>query len=326
MATSKKRILITGGCGFVGRHLTKRLSQNSANEITIIDNLSTGQKIEDWPVHLKCQIKDVIYDDCVNFFNKSREQFDVIFHLAAIVEGRLTIENDPLKVAKDLIIDAAMYRWATQVKPKKIVYFSSSAVYPLKYQTKENNIALNEELIDVKNGVVDMPDMSYGWSKLTGEFLGDLAVKKYGLKVAIYRPFSGYGEDQAETYPFPSIIKRIVNKENPIKVWGDGEQSRDFIYIEDCITGILKTYESVDDASALNLGTGVKTSFLDLIKLACEINGVSYNVEKILDKPVGVYARYCNPGKQTKLNFVPEYSLEAGIKIVSEYMKNNKVK
>ena len=297
----KEKILITGGCGFVGRHLTKSLSKNKNNEITIVDNLSIGQKLENWPKHLKCKVKRVIYDDCINFFEKSKERFDIIFHLAAVVEGRMTIENDPLKVAKDLIIDAAMYRWAVNTRPKKIVYFSSSAVYPIKYQTKKYNIPLSEDLIDFKANRIDVPDMSYGWAKLTGEYLSHLAVTKYGLKVAAYRPFSGYGEDQDLSYPFPAIMQRIIKKEMPIKVWGDGRQSRDFIYIEDCVSGVLKTYEKINDATALNLGRGIRTSFRELIKLASEINGVSYKIEPLLNKPVGVYARYCNPKKQKKL-------------------------
>ncbi|KPJ55942.1 hypothetical protein AMJ49_06055 [Parcubacteria bacterium DG_74_2] len=320
----KKKILITGGCGFVGRHLTKRLSQDNNNEITIIDDLSIGRKLRFWPDYLKCKRKKVIYGDCIHFFEKSKERFDIIFHLAAIVEGRMTIENDPLKVAKDLMIDSAMFRWAVQTNPRKIVYFSSSAVYPIKYQTKKYNIPLSEDLIDFKKNKIDLPDMSYGWAKLTGEYLSHLAVNKYGLKVAVYRPFSGYGEDQDSSYPFPAIMERIVKKEFPIKVWGDGRQSRDFIYIEDCISGILRTYEKIDDATPLNLGTGIKTSFRDLIRLSCKLNNVSYKVKPLLEKPVGVYARYCNIKKQRHFGFKPRYSLEEGIKIVSNYFKEKK--
>lgn len=319
-----KKILITGGCGFVGRHLIKRLSRNKNNEITIVDNLSTGLRFNDWPEHLKCKIKEIIYDDCINFFEKSDEKFDVIFHLAAIVEGRLIIENDPLKVAKDLMIDSAMYRWAIRTRPKKIVYFSSSAVYPIRLQTKENNIPLSEGLIDIRKSIIAIPDMSYGWSKLTGEYLSYLATTKYGLNVAIYRPFSGYGEDQDLSYPFPAIMERIIRGEVPIQVWGDGNQSRDFIYIEDCISGVLETYRKINDATALNLGTGIKTSFRNLIRLACEINKVSYRIKPLLKKPIGVYARYCDTKKQKKFGFYPKYSLEKGIKIVCEYLKNIK--
>ncbi|KPJ56228.1 hypothetical protein AMJ49_05360 [Parcubacteria bacterium DG_74_2] len=319
----KKKILITGGCGFVGRHLTKRLSVDPNNEITIVDNLSTGLKLEDWPEHLKCSVARMIYDDCVNFFEESTEKFDVVFHLAAIVEGRMTIENDPLKVAKDLIIDSAMFRWVVKTKPKKIVYFSSSAVYPIKYQERKYNIPLPESLIDFKKNKIDLPDMCYGWAKLVGEYLSYLAVNKYGLKVAVYRPFSGYGEDQDLNYPFPAIMKRIVKKEFPIKVWGDGRQSRDFIYIEDCISAILETYERINDASPLNLGTGIKTSFRDLIRLSCKLNNVPYKIKTLLEKPVGVYARYCDIRKQRYFGLKPKYSLEEGIAIVSNYIKKN---
>lgn len=319
-----KKILVTGGCGFVGRHLVKRLSADAQNEITIIDDLSTGRKIEEWPEHLKCSVAHVVYGDCVEFFEKSDEKFDVIFHLAAIVEGRMTIEHNPLKVAKDLMIDAAMYRWATRTMPGKIVYFSSSAAYPISLQTEDHNVALKEDMLDFRANKIDVPDMSYGWSKLTGEFLGVLGVQKHGLKVAIYRPFSGYGEDQAMSYPFPSIIKRVLdNKGEPIEVWGSGEQSRDFIYIEDCITGILATYEKIDDAGALNLGTGIRTTFIDLITQASKVLGKNSPVKPLPEKPVGVFARYCDPSRQHELGFHPEHSLEDGIRIVAEYLQKN---
>ena len=245
----------------------------------------------------------------------------MVFHLAAVVEGRMTIDHNPLKVAKDLIIDAAMFRWAVKVNPGKIVYFSSSAAYPISLQTREHNLALAEDMMDVRMNKVDMPDMSYGWSKLTGEFLSHLAVSKHGLKVVIYRPFSGYGEDQAMTYPFPSIIKRVLDSQGKIEVWGSGEQSRDFIYIEDCITGILQTYEKINDASALNLGTGAKTTFKELIAQACKVLGKKCEIVPLLDKPEGVFARYCNPEKQKQIGFVPEHTLQEGIKIVSEYLQ-----
>jgi nucleoside-diphosphate-sugar epimerase len=320
-----KKILITGGCGFVGRHLVKRLSQDLENQITIVDDLSTGLPIEKWPEHLKCEIHEVIYGDCVQFFNERFEKFDDVFHLAAIVESRTTIENDPLKVAKDLTIDSQLFNWAVKTRPGKIIYFSSSAVYPIKYQTKQFNIPLQEDVVSFKQNRIDMPDMSYGWSKLTGEYLSYLAAEKYRLRVAIYRPFSGYGEDQALTYPFPAIMNRIVNKEIPIEVWGDGMQSRDFVYIEDCIDCILSTYEKIDNAEALNIGSGKKTTFLELIKLSCEINEVEFSIKPLLNKPVGVFARYCDMKKQKSFGFYPRHSLEDGIKIVCEYQRNKKL-
>jgi GDP-L-fucose synthase len=320
---TKKNILVTGGCGFVGRHLVKRLSKDPLNSITIIDDLSTGLKLEDWPEHLKCDVEKIIYDDCINVFESLTKKFDVVFHLAAIVEGRMTIEHNPLKIAKDLMIDAALFRWAVKTRPAKIVYFSSSAVYPIELQTREHNIPLREDLIDIKSGRIGIPDMSYGWSKLTGEFLSYLAVTKHGLKVAVYRPFSGYGEDQALTYPVPAIIKRVIDSNGePIEVWGSGEQSRDFIYIEDCISGILDTYEKINDGSALNLGSGEKTTFSELISLVCKILGKKANIKPRLDMPEGVFARYCDREKQNTFGLQLKYSLEDGIKIVADFLQH----
>lgn len=81
----------------MGHHLVRRLAQDGRNEITIVDDLSTGIRLENWPAHLRCAVKNLLYKDCVDFFQGSKEGFDVIFHLAAVVEGRMTIEHNPLR-------------------------------------------------------------------------------------------------------------------------------------------------------------------------------------------------------------------------------------
>ena len=198
----------------------------------------------------------------------SATDFDYALHLAAMVGGRLMIENNPLAVADDLSIDAAYWGWAKVARPRKTVTFSSSAAYPIKLQRREHYVLLREDMITFDDDM-GMPDMSYGWAKLTCEYLGRLAYEKHGLKSIAYRPFSGYGEDQDDTYPFPSICKRVLaNRGAPeVTVWGSGTQMRDFIHIEDCVDAVLATVDQIDDAGAVNLSTGILTSFIDFAAL-----------------------------------------------------------
>src|SRR5262249_23155557 len=108
----------------------------------------------------------------------------------------------------------------------------------------DNSIALREDLISFQ-GNIGKPDMTYGWSKLTGEYLATLAASRYGIHVACVRPFSGYGEDQDLSYPVPAIADRAAGRENPLTVWGTGKQARDFVYIDDCIEAMLVVIEKV---------------------------------------------------------------------------------
>ncbi len=139
------------------------------------------------------------------------ERFADVFHFAAIVGGRMKIEGDPMMVALDLSIDAEFFYWITQHKPERVLYPSSSAAYPVSLQTTEGAIALSEGDIDFKKNL-GTPDMTYGWSKLTGEFLAQIAAKHYGVPVVCIRPFSGYGEDQELSYPVPAIAARAAKK------------------------------------------------------------------------------------------------------------------
>jgi nucleoside-diphosphate-sugar epimerase len=113
--------------------------------------------------------------------------------------------------------------------------------------------------------ILGKPDYTYGWSKLTGEYLGRIAVEKYKLKVAVVRPFSGYGEDQEPVYPFPAIALRVAARRNPVIVWGNGLQSRDFVHIDDAVEACVRACrrpgrmrEILDWRPAISLDEGIR--------------------------------------------------------------------
>jgi len=323
---SGRHALVTGGCGFVGRHVIKWLLAHDF-QITVVDDLSTGTAPERWPAHLRvtpAQGKRVAFHigDFRDFVREKPADYDLIVHLAAVVGGRDIIEKDPLMVATDLAIDATLFHWVVKDRahvPPRIIYFSSSAAYPIAEQTPEHNRPLTEDLIDFDRRL-DLPDMTYGWAKLTGEFLARFAVRQYGLSVSVYRPFSGYGEDQDFTYPFTSIVRRVARRERPIVVWGSGNQLRDFIHIDDIIAAVFATCDRFSGAEALNLCSGVGTSFRQLAELTGRVIGHEAEVVNDPAKPEGVFARV---GDATRMfqYYRPLISLEEGIRRTYEYQK-----
>jgi len=320
-----KKSLVTGGGGFVGRHLIARLLE-AGHEVHCVDPivpLSGGIEPEKWPLFQPLEFNNFYFyrQDCRDWFEENcNTDFDYAFHLAAMVGGREMIENNPLAVADDLSIDAQYWQWAVKARPAKNVVFSSSAAYPIELQRPDHYELLREEMITFEDRI-GMPDMTYGWAKLTNEYLARLAFEKHGLKSVCYRPFSGYGEDQDDSYPFPGVCKRVLaNRGAPvITVWGSGRQMRDFIHIEDCVAGILKTMDQIDDASALNLSTGVYTSFIEFAQIAAELCGFLPEVQGTSNKPEGVFARGGDTARQHKLGFKPVITFQKGIEKALEY-------
>ena len=323
-----KKILVTGGAGFVGRRLIKFFLEKDF-EVEAVDSIAplTGgiDPEKGWPLYDPRDYDNFKFykNDCRNWFKENNEKkYDYVFHLAAMVGGREIIENDPLVVSEDLSIDSHFWQWCSKSRPGKIVCFSSSACYPIELQTFKNFRLLKEEDISFKQNI-GMPDMTYGWAKLTCEYLAKIAFEKYGLKSICYRPFSGYGEDQDLNYPFPSICKRILENKNKdlIEVWGSGNQMRDFIYIDDCIEGIFKTMDKINDGSALNLSTGKFTSFINFTKQACNLLGLKPKIKGTSNKPEGVFARGGDIRKQKELGFEYRTELQEGIKKTFNYFE-----
>jgi len=283
------KILITGHMGFVGRNFIKALGEK--HEIVGID------------------IKEG--NDCRDFFRYRRDHFDLVIHLAAIVGGRATIEGEPLKVATDLSIDAEFFNWVSITKPTDVVYFSSSAAYPtvlqegMEYKLRERDINLER---------IGNPDLTYGWAKLTGEMLAEFVTDS---NMYVFRPFSGYGSDQDNSYPFPAFIDRALAKADPFDIWGDGEQARDFIHIYDIVDAVLFHVEN-KIVGTFNLCNGVGTTFNELAKMVCDLAGYSPEFRHNLDAPEGVRYRVGNPYLSHSI-FQPKTSLTQGIlKALSE--------
>jgi len=319
---SRPRALVTGGCGFVGRHFVKALVQRGYH-VVVVDNLSTGLHPAAWPLHLRVPESSITFHhaDFRDYAKEAREADDLVLHLAAVVGGRLKIEGDPLAVATDLAIDATFFNWVVQLqrRPTRVVYFSSSAAYPIHLQTATDHQPLREDLIRFDESL-GFPDMTYGWAKLTGEYLARHAAASYALNVVIYRPFSGYGEDQDLTYPFPSVVARVGRRERPIMVWGSGRQIRDFIYIDDVVAAVFGSIDALEPGEALNLGSGVGTSFRELAETAGAVLGHEAEVMSDTSKPEGVFARVADCSRMLN-HYRPVVSLERGIEIVHEYQQ-----
>jgi GDP-L-fucose synthase len=321
-----RKVLITGAAGFVGRHIAKRFVE-AGDEVHAVDCIApyTGGVDPDsgWPLFDPREHRGFRFykEDCCSWFARIRDtDFDYAFHVAAMVGGRLMIEHNPLAIADDLSIDAAYWQWAKEAKPKKTACFSSSAAYPVSLQQADHYVLLREDMISF-DGEIGMPDMSYGWAKLTCEYLARLAYKRHGLKSICYRPFSGYGEDQDDAYPFPSICKRVLENRgtDTLHVWSTGTQMRDFIHIEDCVDGILMTLDEIDDAVAVNLSTGILTSFIQFAEMAAANVGYHPQVKGMSDKPAGVHARGGDTTKQRELGFQYKIDFRTGIERALAY-------
>lgn len=336
-----KTHLVSGGCGFVGRNMVNRLKNTTTDRVVFVDDLSVGIHPKEWlglPLSREVNGLEIYGEqerllflkedfrytlrklvDRPDFFQKDYqldiEQFSDVFHFAAIVGGRAKIDGDPMMVALDLSIDAEFFYWICRHKPERVLYPSSSAAYPVNLQTSQNAVALKESDIDFSN--MGQPDMTYGWSKLTGEYLAHIAAKYYGVAVTVIRPFSGYGEDQDLTYPIPAIARRAALKEDPFEVWGSGKQGRDFVHIDDVLDCTLLAMEKITDGTAINIGQGRLTTFLEIIDYFTEFAGYKPEIKPLLDKPVGVHSRYCDmTWVKENLGWEPKISIREGMRRV----------
>lgn len=267
-----KTCILSGASGFVGRHLGEALGR--AGYVVTGFDLRSSAKVA------RC--------DAVDFYRNNTQHWDLSVNCAAVVGGRSVIDGSPLSVATNLAIDSWFFRHGVK-RAKRMIYFSSSAAYPTALQHVWADRPLAEHDIDLVNP--RQADNTYGLVKLTGEQLAMVA-RAEGQHVAVFRPFSGCGEDQDLDYPVPAICDRVRRREDPLTVWSD--TVRDLIHIDDVVGAVLAALDQ-DVTGPVNLCTGVPTSFSQLAARAAEIGGYRPEITVLNDKPTGVARRVGDP-------------------------------
>jgi nucleoside-diphosphate-sugar epimerase len=293
--------LVTGSAGFIGRNFTRHLREHG------------------W---LVLGIDTADGSDARDFFRArdpwSARPYDLVIHAAAVVGGRQVIETDPLAQAVNFEIDAGLFGWARQVRPGRVIYFSSSAVYPAALQASGLHRRLAEDDVTPGSPVIGAPDALYGWAKLTGEMLAARALAD-GVAVTVVRPFSGYGPDQDAAYPFPAFTDRALAREDPFLVWGSGSQVRDFVHVDDIVATVMELAR-LECNGPVNIGCGQPVTMTGLARQVCEAAGYSPQIKPAVSAPAGVAWRVADPARLNRIR-VPRVSLEQGIAGALEYRK-----
>ena len=306
-----KKILVAGGGGFIGGHLAKSLvSRGHGVRVVDVKPLDQWYQRTEGAENIVANLEEK--DACFS----ASEGCDEVYNLACNMGGMGFIENNKALCMLSILINTHLLMAAKEFQIKKYLYSSSACVYAADKQTDTTVTALKEA-----DAYPAMPEDGYGWEKLFSERMCKHFEEDFGMEVRIVRFHNVYGPDGTwrggrEKAPAALSRKIIEAKKSgnlKIEVWGDGEQTRTFMHIDDCITGLDKLMES-DFSDPINLGRSELVSINQLIDIISEIAGVEVEREHNLDAPQGVRGRSSdNSLILDKLKWEPEIDLKTGL-------------
>jgi len=303
-------VLVTGGAGFIGSHLVEELLKKG-RRVVVLDDLSTGKR-ENLPFHSELTfVEGSITDRKLLKELFSEFKFVTVFHLAALPSVELSVK-EPVRTHK-VNCDGTIYllEEAKKWEVDRFVFASSAAVY-----------GTSPGLPKRENDPVE-PLTPYGIDKLSSEFYVVRSFTLYGLKTVALRFFNVYGERQDPGSPYSSVISIFINRfirnkfgENvPIEIFGDGKQTRDFVYVKDVVKALLlveKNERAV--GKVFNVGTGTETSILRLVEVLEEITEVSPKVVFRAPRKGDIRRSYADISNLKRLGYSPSYSLAEGLR------------
>lgn len=308
-----KNVLVTGGTGMIGRYLVELLVDMGANvRIASLDDKSRA--------HLKAEFVKTDLTDYNMCVNVCRGQ-EYVFHLAGIKGSPLMCKTKPASFFDSTILFSLnMLKAAHKNNVKRYLYTSSIGVYSPSDKFIEG---------DVWKTFPSINDWYAGWAKRMGELQVEAYKIEYGWKeIAIVRPANVYGNydnfSPNDAMVIPSLIRRAVDGENPLVVWGDGTPVRDFIHAKDVAKGMLIVMDKMPE-NPVNLGSGtgvdIKTIAENVCKFASD-EGIALRWDK--DKPSGDKLRLMDISYAKSLGFNPEICIDEGISTTIDWYKNNK--
>ncbi len=309
-----KKILVVGAGGFIGGHLVRRLRKNK-NSIVAVDIKPKEywfQDYDDVENHYSIDMKET------NNCKKVTKNIDYVFNMACNMGGMGFIENNKAECMQSVLINTNLLIACKENQIKKYFFSSSACAYN---KTIQQNVFIDGLKED--DAYPADPEDGYGWEKLFSERMCRHFMEDYGIQVRIaryhniYGPYGTFdgGREKAPAALCRKIINAKKNNQNKIEVWGDGKQTRSFLYIDDCLDGTLRLFES-DYSEPLNIGSDEQVSINQMIDIIEDISKTKkLKREYQLDKPKGVRGRSSNNDLAKKvLNWSFKIKLKEGLK------------
>ena len=323
-----KKILITGGLGFIGFYLVKK-HLKLGHKVIVLDSLfkNKGKIDKEFYKVLNNKNLKLIKTDLTKEIKNTPifRNLDIVYHLAAINGTELFYEI-PYKVAKDnLLITINLLKLFEKIKVSKIIYSSTSEVYSDGYKMNIIKIPTNENVPIVFSQPTDKR-YSYGVSKFMSEFLVKEFGKKFKTKTIIIRYHNIYGSRMGDKHAIPQIINRIISGEDPLKVFG-AQETRAFCYVDDAVDATFKIgTRKIKNGEIVHIGNDKEEiKIKDLTKKILEILNVKVKLKFLKGKSSSVMRRCPNINKLKKLtSFRPKTNLDNGLKkTIKWYLKQS---
>lgn len=309
-----KRALVTGGCGFIGSHIVDELL-NRGIETYVLDNLSTG-RINNISKHMDNSLFHFIQGDIseISQIFRGREGFEVVFHEAAIASVTLSVLNPNLIFESNVNSTIKLLNFCKDAGVKRIVFASSSAVYGDLHgqELSEDNYC--------------RPASPYGASKIAIEHFLHSYWKTYGLEAVSLRYFNVYGPRQSNN-EYSGVITIFVDRlmrNEPLTIYGDGKQIRDFVNIKDIVKANMLAMESDRGVGqTINIGTGTQTSILNLAQVVKKIANKEKTPIIFTKERLGDIKQSLSSTARSRelLGFAPTTTLNEGLKEFVNWQK-----
>jgi UDP-glucose 4-epimerase len=308
-----KKVAITGGCGFIGANLVYALYKD--NDVMVVDDISTG-KLENIEDLIRNQEITLVKGDIrdLELLKKTFSNTDFVFHLASIPSVIMSVKEPELTNEVNVTGTMNVLIAAKENGVKKVIFASSAAVYG-----NIPTVPLNEDMSP-------HPDSPYGAQKLGGEHYLRVFYEIYGIPTTSLRFFNVFGPKQNPSSEYSPVIPKFINnlkKNTPPVIFGDGKQTRDFIFVEDVVTAnIMAAENDASNGKSINIACGMETTVNDLAQKIKDIMGKDIELEHSEPKEGEIIRSFADITKaKTFLDFTPKFSLENGIKTTIEHFE-----
>ena len=305
------RVLVTGGASFIGSHLVEDLVAHGA-DVRVADDFSSGSRANLRHVRDRVEILDgdlkrmAVADDATT-------GIDTVFHLAADHGGRGYIANYPANCASNMALSNLVFEAAAENDVDRITFASSACTYPTDIQQEKRRLSEDMVSFDERGGA--FADETYGWAKLMGERSLQAYHEQYGIDASSVRIFTAYGPRENETHAIIALIAKAFARQDPFRIWGEGEQTRNFTYVKDITRALRLAAENITDGTPVNAGISRYVSINEVSEAIFDrIGWRPDEFDYLTDKPVGVRHRAADTTRAAELlGWEPEYTLEEGI-------------